>query len=387
MLNSIEEIQALPDIDILKDLGVSLEGIIEEMIDDYETEYESRTGRQKTLYAGDRDRILITVMAGQLYQAQERAAYLFKRNFLKWMEDEDLENWGANFGYKIPDAQPAVVDLEFCVTDPLEFDADIPEGTRATAGDNVFFATSSKVVLKAGNSSVKVRAVCSDAGIGGNDYVPGQINIIADPVPYISGVTNVSTSSGGADRASGDDLIQNILQWMSTYSTAGPAGAYEYWIMAYSDEIIDVSAVGQGDDSATENVYILLGDGKLPNVTFLTQVKQYLDALGNFPDTDKVNLYAPETVEYDLEITYYISKSRRDNEAELRSMIEDAIESYISYQGSKIGRAVDTAALIEYIRAAGAERAEIVNPTYQKVTDSQVAVCRSKKVTYGGLEG
>ena len=112
-----------------------------------------------------------------------------------------------------------------------------------------------------------------------------------------------------------------------------------------------------------------------------------MDALGNFPDTDKVNLYAPETVEYDLEITYYISKSRRDNEAELRSMIEDAIESYIIYQGSKIGRAVDTAALIEYIRAAGAERAEIVSPTYQKVTESQVAVCRSKKVTYGGLEG
>ena len=66
MISSIEEVQALPDIDILDDLGVSLEGIVEEMVEDYENEYESRTGRQKTLYAGDRDRILITVMAGQL---------------------------------------------------------------------------------------------------------------------------------------------------------------------------------------------------------------------------------------------------------------------------------------------------------------------------------
>lgn len=387
MLNSIEEIQALPDIDIMKDLGISLEGIIEEMIDDYETEYEARTGRSKTLYAGDRDRILITVMAAQLYQAQERAAYLFRRNFLKWMEDEELENWGANFGFKIPDAQPASVELKFYVNDPLEFDVEIPAGTRATAGDNVFFATAGHGILKAGQESVVIQALCSDAGEVGNDYVPGQINVIADPVPYISGVTNQSTSEGGAERMTGEDLMLSILQWMSTYSTAGPAGAYEYWIMSYSSEIIDVSAVNLGDDSATENIYILLTDGKLPSVTFLNQVKQYLEELGNFPDTDKVDLYAPEKIEYALEVTYYISRSRRDNEEEIKSMVEDAIDAYVTYQGSGIGRAVDTTALIEYVRTAGAERVEVKKPSYQKLTASQVASCLSKKVTYGGLEG
>lgn len=387
MLNSIEEIQALPDIDILKDLGVSLEGIIEEMIDDYETEYEARTGRRKTLYAGDRDRILITVMAAQLYQAQERAAYLFRRNFLKWMEDEDLENWGANFGFKIPDAQPASVELKFYINDPLEFDVDIPAGTRATAGDNVFFATTDRGTLKAGQENVVIQALCSDAGELGNDYIPGQINVMADPVPYISGVTNQSTSAGGSERMTGEDLMLSILQWMSTYSTAGPAGAYEYWIMSYSSEIIDVSAVSLGDDSATENIYILLTDGKLPSVTFLNQVKQYLEELGNFPDTDKVDLYAPEKVEYALEVTYYISRSRRDNEEEIKSMVEDAIDAYVTYQGSGIGRAVDTTALIEYVRTAGAERVEVKKPQYQKLTASQVASCTSKKVTYGGLEG
>ena len=179
----------------------------------------------------------------------------------------------------------------------------------------------------------------------------------------------------------------SILQWMSTYSTAGPAGAYEYWIMSYSSEIIDVSAVNLGDDSATENIYILLTDGKLPSVTFLNQVKQYLEELGNFPDTDKVDLYAPEKIEYALEVTYYISRSRRDNEEEIKSMVEDAIDAYVTYQGSGIGRAVDTTALIEYVRTAGAERVEVKKPSYQKLTASQVASCLSKKVTYGGLEG
>lgn len=387
MLNSIEEVQALPDLDLLDDLGVSLEGIIDEMVEDYETAYEERTGRQKILYAGDRDRILINVIAGQLYQAQERAAYLFRRNFLKWMEDEDLENWGANFGYSVPDAQAASVELEFSVNYPLEFDVEVPAGTRATSGDNVFFGTIQKVILKAGNSSVITTAVCSDAGDVGNDYMPGQINVIADPIPYISSVSSITTSSGGSERISGEELMQDILSWMSTYSTAGPAGAYEYWVMAYSADIVDVSVVSLGDSSAIENIYILLTDGKLPNATFLDKVKMYLNDLGNFPDTDKVNLYAPEPIEYELELTYYIDRAKRDNEEELREMIEDAVDAYISYQGSKIGRAIDTAALIEYIRCAGAERAEIVSPSYQKISESQVAICSSKKVTYGGLEG
>ena len=387
MLNSIEEVQALPDIDILDDLEVSLVGIIEEMIEDYEDEYGARTGRQKTLYAGDRDRILITIMAGQLYQAQERMAYLFRRNFLKWMEDEDLENWAANFGYKTPDAQPAMVDLKFYVNDTLEFDVEIPAGTRATSGDNVFFATTSKAVLPAGGSNVTVNAVCSTVGEEGNDYMPGQINIIADPTPYISGVSNLSRSSGGTERASGEELMQDILQWMSTYSTAGPAGAYEYWVMAYDDEILDASAVSMGDDSATENIYLLLAGGKLPDAAYLKKVGEYLDGLEVFPDTDKVNLYAPDTVEYDLKLTYYIDKSRRDNESELKEMIEDAIDTYIAYQGSKIGRSIDTSALVEYIRTAGAKRAEIITPSYQYISTSQGAVCRNKNVIYGGLEG
>ena len=42
MINSIEEVQALPDIDILNDHRDKLRrGIVEEMIEDYETEYES----------------------------------------------------------------------------------------------------------------------------------------------------------------------------------------------------------------------------------------------------------------------------------------------------------------------------------------------------------
>ena len=130
-----------------------------------------------------------------------------------------------------------------------------------------------------------------------------------------------------------------------------------------------------------------MNDGVLPDQNYLSAVHQYLDDLGNFPDTDQVNLYAPEVIYYDLDVTYYISKSQRDNEQEIREMVEEAIDAYVAYQCSGIGRAIDMGILIEYARAAGAKRLAVTSPAeYTKMEKSQIALCRNKTVTYGGLE-
>ncbi len=387
MMNQIDDLEALPEIDLLAEEGISLEQIQQEMIEDYEYAYEQYTGREMILYPANERRLELNIVAGQVYQMCERMNYFFRRNFIRYMEDGDLENWGANFGYSVPDAKAATVTLEFSVNDPLTFDVTIPAGTRATSGDNVFFETKQTVEILAGEMSVKVMSECSDTGESGNGYAIGQINTIADPVPYVSSVRNVDASQGGADRISGDVLKEQLLLWMSAFSTAGPEGAYIYWIKAYSTDIVDVTAINLQDNDATVNIYILLKDGTLPDQNYLSAVHQYLDDLGNFPDTDKINLYAPEIVYYDLDVTYYISKNLRDNETELREMIEEAIDAYVSYQYSGIGRDIDIGVLVEYARAAGAKRVTVTSPAgYAKTKKSQVVLCRSKSVTYGGLE-
>ena len=68
-------------------------------------------------------------------------------------------------------------------------------------------------------------------------------------------------------------------------------------------------------------------------------------------------------------------------------MIEEAIDAYVSYQYSGIGRDIDIGVLVEYARAAGAKRVSVTSPAgYAKTKKSQVVLCRSKSVTYGGLE-
>lgn len=386
-MKQIGDLDALPEIDLLAEEGINIEQIQQEMIEDYEYAYEQYTGREMILYPANERRLEINIVAGQIYQMYERMNYFFRRNFIRYMEDTDLENWGANFGYSIPDAKAATVTLEFSVNDPLTFDVTIPAGIRATSGDNVFFVTKQIVKILAGEMSVMVMSECSDKGESGNGYAIGQINTIADPIPYLSSVRNVDVSVGGEDRISGDTLKEQLLLWLSSFSTAGPEGAYNYWIKSYSTDIVDVKSMNFQDHDATVNIYILLKDGTLPDQNYLSAIHQYLDDLGNFPDTDKINLYAPEVVYYDLDVTYYISKSLRDNETELREMIEEAISSYVSYQCSGIGRDIDPGVLVEYTRAAGAKRVSVTSPAgFEKTKKYQIAICRNKTITYGGLE-
>ena len=67
MANSIEDLEALPDINLLEDEGVTLEGIQEEMISDYQEAYKQYTGEEITLYPANPKRLEMNVIAGQIY--------------------------------------------------------------------------------------------------------------------------------------------------------------------------------------------------------------------------------------------------------------------------------------------------------------------------------
>lgn len=94
MANSIEDLEALPPIDMLEDDGITLEGIQEEMIADYQDAYLQYTGEEVTLYPANPKRLELGVIAGQIYRAYEFASYLFNQNFIRYMEDDVLWNWG-----------------------------------------------------------------------------------------------------------------------------------------------------------------------------------------------------------------------------------------------------------------------------------------------------
>ena len=63
-----------------------------------------------------------------------------------------------------------------------------------------------------------------------------------------------------------------------------------------------------------------------------------------------------------------------------------AINDYIDWQKSEIGRDINPDVLRQKILNAGAKRVDIASPVFTVVDEDSVASMKSQSVTYGGLE-
>ena len=377
-------LENLPEISLLDEEDISIESLQSEMVSDYQSNYEKRTGKKITLQPTDERHIELTTIAGMMYQLCAIMDERYKMNFLPNMYGNELRNWASNFGLGGSGVRSAEVKVRFSASEARDYAIGIPAGTRVTAGDNIYFETNEYAEIMPGKIFVDVMATCTTEGNVGNGYQKGQINTIADPVNNVSVVENVNISDGGRDEYTDDELREMILEFPSTYSTAGPEDAYIQLIKGYSDRIVSVRKIDAGD--AIVRMCIMCADGEIPDESYCNQVRDYVRSLKATPDTDKLEVVAPEAVDYNLKATYYIAESRKDIAESLKGGIEEAAEGFKRYTQENIGHDINTDILIAYANAAGARRVEIETPTYRAISENQIAICRSINMKYGGLE-
>lgn len=375
---------SLPDIDPLGDEGITIEKIVAEMVQSYEEKYEEITGEELTLYPADERKIRINATAEMLFQLAQYGADCFKQNFLKYSFGSSLKNLGANIGYSITGEARATTTLRFTLSETLSEDVIIPMGTQATEGSQVYFATDEELIIPAGEIYGDTAATCTDIGSGGNGYAIGQINILVDTVSYVESVENTTETAGGHDEYTTDELRENIFNFPATYSVAGPEDEYIEIVKGYSGNIIDVRLVTNKE--ALVQIYVLLQNGTIPDAEKLKAIQAYIKELKRTPDTDMVEVKAPELVDYSIEATYYISYTRKESEKTIKEAIEGITGEFEEYTRSKIGRAINPDMLTAFANAAGASRMTITSPSYKKLAENQVANCTKIKLVYGGLE-
>lgn len=383
-MTDISILDNIPEISILEDEGLSLDSIISEMVNDYEAKYEELYGEELILYPADERRLLINVAAGKLFQLAEIANDRYRQNFIKYMYDESLKNWGANWGFTDTGIKNARVKLRFHASGEMPADIVIPEGTRATAGDGIFFATDEKTVISSGKAYADVDATCTEEGTAGMGYAIGQLKVIADPVLYVSSVENISEPEGGHDAYTNDELREKILNFPNSYSTAGPEGEYEERIREYSNSIVDAKCIT--DNEAVVTIYVMMNKARLPDETYCEEILAHIKNSKCFPDTDKVIVSAPESVHYNMKAIYYIPEEKKDIAASIGNMIGDAAETFAEYTAGRVGRAVNPGLLTSYAAAAGASRIVIESPVYQAIQENQIAVCDDIQIEFGGYE-
>lgn len=383
MQNEISKLYNLPDISFVDD--ISYEKILNDMIADYEKKYQEATDRKVTLRPGDKEHIHLRIEAGQYFQMYQILDNAAKMNLLKYSKGNFLRHLGAFKKTFIQEPKPAVVTARFTLSEIRKDVIYIPQGTRVTAGDGVYFATDDYAEVKAGDSFVDVDCTCETVGEVGNEYIVGQIETIVDPVPYVSSVSNITKSDGGTGEESEDSFRERIFLAPSSYSVAGPADAYEYWVKQYNSAAIEDVKIYEPTEAVVD-IRILLVGGALPSKTFCSGCLEYLRENPIIPLTDNDLVAAPDVVNYNLKAVYYIARSDLNNIKVIQESIEAAKETYLNWQRTKIGRDINPDALTEFVRAAGGKRVVITSPVFTPIPETSIAMEKTVEFTYGGIE-
>ncbi len=342
--------------------------------------YEHETGIRLAL--ADPRRKFIQAIILLLVQQRALIDFSTKQNLLGYATDDFLDHIGALSDTERLSPTPSMTTIRFNLS--TAFPQVIPVGTRGTAGDGVFFATTETVTVEGGQISVDVEAVCTQAGIIGNGYLPGEINQLVDPLQWVQSIENITESQGGADLEDNDHYAQRIYEAPESFSVAGPEGAYIYWAKTANQLIIDVSV--RSPAPGVIEIRPLLKGGQLPGQDILEAVFKACTPKDIRPLTDKVEVLAPEQVNYDISITYWINKEQSTLAGDIQKKVNQAVEAYKLWQNSKFGRGIDPSELSAMVKNAGAKRVMVTQPAYQALQKHQVAKDELTTLIYGGQE-
>lgn len=377
----IDEMLNLPDVSFIDDM--QLEDVQGQLIRDYQNRYKEITGKDIVLDRADPMSLILYALSVQVYQALLYVDKTGKQDLLKYSYGEYLDNLAAMKGIAREKAKPARAMIRFTLSGIRPSTVEIPAGTRVTDGE-IYFQTESYAAIPAGNTSADVAAECMTSGTAGNDLGIGEINVLVDPVPYVAKVSNTEPTSGGADIEDDDTLKDRIYIAPSKYSVAGPEESYRYWVKTYNSNISDVLIYS--DDPVDVIIEFIMNNGELPSESMILGVQKFLADEQIRPLTDRLTVKAPDTVDYKVNVKYFVNQSDLKKVDTIKAAVEAAVDDYIVWQRSKIGRDINPSQLIQQMVSAGAKRVEVTLPVFQVIGKANVAKLSSKTVTYGGLE-
>ena len=381
-MDELKPLDEYPDISFID--HYTLTQLNADMLAWFREKKKELSGKDVVLSAGDDRRIILLTCAYYLYQGYVFIDDSGKMGLLKYARGEYLDQLGSMKKTPRNQAKGATTTLRFSIPEPRSFATGIPEGTRATAGNNLYFATSEYAEIPAGETFVDVSASCTTEGEEGNYLDIGEINTLVDSVPFISSVTNVTMPENGQG-IEGDESYRNrIYLAPAGYSNAGSEDGYRYFVLSFNSNITDVKVTSP--EECEVHIWYLLEDGRIPGEESLKALKEYLEEKDRKPITDRVVVKAPMQKAYDINLTYYINRSDSNRASVIQEQVGQAVKDYILWQSTKIGRDINPDELISRIKTAGAKRVELAAPAFTVVPDDSVASLGDDTVTYGGLE-
>ncbi|MDR1651860.1 MAG: baseplate J/gp47 family protein [Synergistaceae bacterium] len=378
----MSELFSLPDIHFA-DRNAAV--IKRNIIAGFESAFFEAAGERLTLYPGDPRQLFLSAIADVIVLQRNIIDYTGRQNMLAYSSGDYLEHLGLLLGVTRLPPQRAKTTVRISLSAMMPGTTVIPEGIRVTTGDgNIYFASSQPLEIPPGELAGDVQASALEPGVYANGLLPGQINRLVDPLPYVQGVTNTTASEGGADTEDDENLRERIHLAPESFSNAGSKGAYIFWARSASQLIDDVEV--HSPSPGVVDIYPLLKGGVLPEQEILDLVLEVCSADTVRPMTDLVRVLAPEEVGFDLDVTWFLERGDAAMSASITNAVTKAVDDWTLWQRSKLGRDINDSELITRIRQAGAKRAAVTSPDFTALAFNQIGVVSSSNVVYGGVE-
>ena len=364
-----------------------------------------------TLYPGDERYQLLSAMTycNMVMLAKINKALL--NSTINGATAEALDEVGKIRNCYRKEPGKSTVTLRFSLLNAVTKDSIIVKGTKVTSDKKIFFVTKESCTIPAGQLYADVLAECTTGGTESQKYDIGKINTIVDVTPA-SGVKNLDIPSGAdngepypydpvkhpdGDNGEGDELFRERIKIAyATVSTAGAEFTYEYWAKSANSTICDVRVLSYTDMPNVIDLYVLCaGDvecaaiksgkysaGVLPSESILQSVLEKCQAKFRRPQGDKVSAFAPEIVNYDIELKYFTTVDEEQQCIETIEGAGGAIQKYLEWQDSVIGKHINPDKLEalcvhpnwdSYKTLQGAVRVELVKPEHLDLIGKQVA--------------
>lgn len=368
-------LENLPDINFAeKDTAI--------IVAEIKSRFEEKLGRR--IHEGDPWHQTLLTFAYWQSMLRSNIDFAGKQNLLKYSQKDYLKHIGALLGVEILAADHASTMLEFTLSTVLPSNVTIRAGTRVTPGGNIVFATDRAVDIPAGELSTTVSARCEQPGEVGNGFLPGTVNRLMDPFPFSYEVQNTTLTQGGSNEEDIESFRERIRIAPERFSTAGPYGAYIYWAKTASPLLIDVSV--RSPSPGVVDIVPLLQGGEVPTQSMLDDIYNICNDEKRRPLTDKVVVRAPEVVHYDIKCRYFIARSNASIGITIQKRFGEAVEEFILWQKSALGRAINVSKFIKTVMKSGIKRVEVESPIHTPLAHYELGVCENVEVIYGGIE-
>ena len=116
---------------------------------------------------------------------------------------------------------------------------------------------------------------------------------------------------------------------------------------------------------------MVMNDGQPASEEIKNAVETACSAEWVRPMCDQVSVKDPNVVNFDVDFTYYIQKDASLSATEIADRVKAAVDKYVHWQCSKMGRDIVPDRLREYLSGLGIKRIELTAPEYLILEDGR----------------